>query len=110
MKQYVFDQLREIDYLKIMEYLRKNAEESVFDDIFWIRLPEELYSQTQKEHSNCHPFRFAVTLTRNNVTFELLIRTPQAIRCACIAYADPKQRDYILDYADRMLDELGIKI
>lgn len=110
MKQYVFDQLRESDYMKILEFLGKNAQESVFDDIFWIELPQGLYNDTQKEHSNCRPFRFAVNLTRNRVEFELLIRTPQVIRCACIGYADQKQRDYILAYADKMLEDLGIKI
>ncbi len=44
------------------------------------------------------------------VDFELLIRSRQILRCNCISYADKKQRDYILDFADRMLDELGIKI
>ncbi|MEN6438017.1 MAG: hypothetical protein ABFD97_05500 [Syntrophobacter sp.] len=110
MKQYVLDQLRESDYLKIMEYLGKNAEESVFSELFWIKLPPELYTQTQKEHSQCHPFRFAVNLTRNDAAFELLIRTPQAMRCACIGYANQKQRDYILDFADKMLDKLEIKL
>lgn len=110
MKQYVIDQLREPDYFQILEYLGKKAERVVLEDIFWIILPEEMYSETQKEHSNCRPFYFAVNLTRNQVDFELLIRSQQIIRCSCISYADRKQRDYIIDFADGMLEELGIKI
>jgi hypothetical protein len=39
-----------------------------------------------------------------------LIRSRQILRCSCIGYADKRQRDYILGFADRMLEELGIKI
>jgi hypothetical protein len=110
MKQYVIDQLREADYDKILEFLQKNAEASEFGDVFWVNLPVELYSDIQREHEQCTPFRFAVNLSLNKVDFELLIRSRQVLRCSCIGYADNKQRDYIIDYADRMLDELKIKI
>jgi hypothetical protein len=110
MKQYVIDQLREADYNKILEFLQKNAEASEFGDVFWVRLPVELYLDIQREHEQCHPFCFAVNLSLNRVDFELLIRSRQVLRCSCISYADKKQRDYIIDYADRMLEELKIKI
>jgi hypothetical protein len=110
MKQYVIDQLREIDHEKILEFLRKNAEPSEFDDVFWVALPPALYSDTQREHEQCAPFSFAINLSLNKVDFELLIRSRQVIRCSCIGYARGKQRDYIIDYADRMLEELRIKI
>ncbi len=110
MKQYVIDQLREDDYSKILDYLKKNAESAIFDDIFWMQLPEELYSPIQKEHTGCHPFVFAANLSMTQVDFELLIRTRRILRCNCIGYADRRQRDYILDFADRMLEQLQIKV
>jgi len=110
MKQYVFDQLRESDYDRIQDFLKKNAEETVFSEVFWLTLPTELYSDTQKEHPECHPFFFAVNLDRNHVDFELLIRSRQILRCSCIRYADRNQREYIIDYADKMLDDLKIKL
>ncbi len=110
MKQYVIDQLRESDYEKILEFLKKNADASEFGDIFWVMLPAELYSDIQREHKQCHPFWFAVNLSLNQVDFELLTRTRQVLRCACIGYADVKQREYIMDYADRMLEELDIRV
>jgi hypothetical protein len=110
MKQYVIDQLRELDYKKILEFLQKNAVESEFGDIFWIMLPEELHSDTQREHEQCKPFCFAVNLSVKQVDFELLIRSRQKLRCNCIAYAGKKQMDYIVGYADRMLEKLEIKI
>ena len=110
MKQYVIDQLRESDHEKILEFLQKNAEASEFGDIFWILLPEELYSDTQMEHQQCKPFCFAVNLSLKQVDFELLIRSRQRLRCDRIRYAGKKQMDYIIDYADRMLQKLKIKI
>jgi hypothetical protein len=110
MKQYVIDQLRESDYEKILDFLQKNAESSEFGEVFWVQLPDELYSATQKEHDKCRPFSFAVNLSLNQVDFELLIRSRQIMRCNCIRYADKRQMDYIIGFADRMLDELGIRI
>jgi hypothetical protein len=110
MKQYVIDQLRESDYEKILEFLKNNTEASEFGDIFWVMLPVELYSDIQKEHKQCHPFCFAVNLSFSQVDFELLTRSRRILRCTCISYADGKQRDYIMDYADRMLEELNIRI
>jgi len=110
MKQYVIDQLRETDYRKILEFLQKEAEASEFGDVFWVKLPAELYSFAQREHKQCAPYCFAVNLSFNKVDFELLIRSRRVLRCSCIGYADEKQRDYILKYADRMLEELKIKI
>lgn len=110
MKQYVIDQLRESDYLKILDFMKANAEAGAFDDVFWVMIPEELYTTVQQEHAECRPFCFAVNVTRNQAEFELLIRSRNAIRCSCIGFADRKQRDYILDYADSMLKKLEIKI
>ncbi len=104
------DQLRESDYEKILEFLKNKAEATDFDDIFWLRLPEEIYSDIQRQHAKCHPYFIAVNITMNKVEFEFLIRSRQILRCACIGYADRKQRDYIMDYADEMLSELEIKI
>jgi hypothetical protein len=110
MKQYVIDQLRESDYHQIREFLDRSAEPTAMEGIYWVNLPPELYSETQKEHASCHPHYFAVSLEWNTVAFELLIRSRQVIRCHCIAYATPEQREYILAFADGMLDELRIKL
>ncbi len=110
MKQYVFDQLREQDHDQVHEFLTRNAEKTVFDDIFWLNLPEDLYAEIQKEHRECWPFYFAVNLSQTSVDFELLIRSKNILRCGCIRYADRRQRDYILDYADKMLEDLEIRL
>lgn len=110
MKQYVIDQLREEDFHQIKTFLDRNADSASLDGIYWVDLPRPLYTEVQSEHSQCQPFYFAVHLTWNDVAFEFLIRSRQVIRCRCIAYASPEQRDHIIHFADHMLEELELKL
>jgi len=108
MKQYMIDQLRENDFLQLEEYLNNNSEAGELPGIYWIPVPESLLERTQLEHLNCQPFYFAINLDRNSISFEMLIRTRSRLRCGCIKYASQKQRDYILDYADGLFEELNL--
>ncbi len=108
MKQYVLDQLREGDFLKLEDYLNDNAEPGDLPGIYWVTIPEPLYEKLQHEHSDCQPFYFAINLSRQAISFELLIRTRKRLRCGCIHYASPKQRDYVLTYADGLFEKLQI--
>lgn len=110
MKQYVIDQLRESDYDRIRDYLANHAESAAMEGIYYVDLPDALYTDMQKTHNHCQPYYFAVNLTRKQVGFEWLIRSRNTLRCACIGYATQAQRDYIIDYADGMLDRLRIKL
>ncbi len=110
MKQYVIDQLRESDYDQIRDYLEPRAKKTVFAEIYEVDLPEELYTEIQSAHHDCQPYYFAINLTRKQVSFEWLIRSHQTLRCACIGYASPQQRDHIICFADDMLEQLNIKI
>jgi hypothetical protein len=110
MKQYVIDQLREPDYEAILDYLDKNALKTVMEGVYRVEIPEDHYTQVQLDHVDCRPFYFAVTLDPRHVAFELLVRSLERLRCNCIAYATPRQREFILHFADNMLEELGIRI
>jgi hypothetical protein len=110
MKQYVIDQLRELDFYQIKDFLDRNTEGASLEGVYSVNLPAHLYTAIQSEHGKCHPFYFAISLTRNDVAFELLIRSRHILRCSCIAYATQQQRDYIIAFADRMLEDLRIKL
>lgn len=110
MKQYIIDQLRESDYEEIKQYLNANARSSAMEGIYWIDIPEELYTSVQKEHAQCQPFYFAVNLNRRYIGFEFLIRSHTVLRCSCIGYATKTQRDFIIDLADSIIDLLKIKL
>ncbi len=98
------------DYELIRKYLSEKAYRTVFEEIFWIDIPESLHAGDQRDHTQCRPFYFAVNLSLRQVSFELLIRSREIIRCSCIAYATPEQRDYIIHFADKMLDDLDIRL
>ncbi len=110
MKQYVIDQLREHDYSSILEFLNERAQKSAFGDIFSFDLPQRLLSDVQAEHADCGPHYFAVSIDRTRLELEFLIRSRQRLRCNCVAYANREQRDYIIDLADSMLEELKIRV
>ncbi|UCG11035.1 MAG: hypothetical protein JSU72_10720 [Deltaproteobacteria bacterium] len=108
MKQYVIDQLREEDFQRLERHLTSRAEAGELPGIYWLTVPESLYEEQQQEHKDCQPFYFAINLDRQAISFELLIRTRKRLRCSCIKYADQKQRDYILTYADGLFEELKL--
>jgi len=110
MKQYVIDQLRESDHDQIRSFLDERGERTVFDEIYHMDLPKELYSEAQAAHNECQPFYFAINLALTKVSFELLIRSHQTLRCQCIGYATREQREYIIDFAESILTEHNIRI
>lgn len=110
MKQVVYDQLRESDYFRIRDYLDENVEKGALEGIYQVDLPKELHSPTQAGHVQCQGYYFAVNLERNQVSFELLIRSRRVLRCGCIGYATREQREYIVRFADEMIEGLGIRI
>ncbi len=110
MKQYVIDQLRGSDYERIRGFLEGHSESTAMEGLYWVEVPEELYAGVQKEHGSCRPFYFAVNLSREQVDFELLVRSRQVLRCSCIAYATPAQREFIIGFADGMVRSLELKI
>jgi len=112
MKQYVIDELRIGDYEKIRAYLDMNFGHPVIGGIYWIPLDEEIHSNIQKEHGECSPFYFAVELDSEHMRMacELLIRTKSRVSCACMAYADENQRNWLVRHIDNILETLDINI
>jgi len=49
-----------------------------------------------------------VELKPTAISFELLIRTRNRIRCDCIHYANAEQRERIIRFADAMFETLKI--
>jgi hypothetical protein len=109
MKQYVIDQLQENDFLSLKEHLDKNLENTMLEGIYWVDLPEELYTDMQRQHQSCQPYYFAVNLNFRQIGFEWLIRSRQTLHCPCMAYADSRQLDFIVQYADTLLEKLKIQ-
>lgn len=116
MRSLVFDELRQDDLEKVRKHLEEALSRSALPDVFWLELPSDLLSSVQQEHSQkCGPHRLAVVLEEDSirleysVRLELLVRAQENMRCACTGYASKAQRDFCLNFMDKLLEETGIK-
>ena len=109
MRQYVIDELDKEDVEKATKYLDTHAQLSSVNGLYWIDLPEDLLSPEQYSHEKCKPFCFSIEVGEDAVKFELLIRSKTTLRCSCIQYASKLQRDFIIGFADRMIEELSVQ-
>ncbi|RJR46840.1 MAG: hypothetical protein C4567_01675 [Deltaproteobacteria bacterium] len=109
MRQYVLDEIGRKDLPRLRDYLKEHAQASSLEGIWWVDLPEDLLNPEQYAHQDHRPFRFAVELGDDFLRFELLIRSRETMRCSCIGYATPGQRNFILAFADRLVEDLALK-
>jgi hypothetical protein len=108
MKHYHIDELRPEDYEKIKGYLDERFGSSHMEGVYWVPLDPDLLDEVQAGHADCQPFYFAVVLEETVISFELLIRTRNRVRCDCIHYANEAQRDSIIVFADSIFERLKI--
>jgi hypothetical protein len=109
MRAYLIDEIDPPDMQKLTGFLKENAMKSSLDNLFWIRIPDDILSETQFEHHSCRPHVFAVELGRDWLKLELFVRSLKTMQCTCPAYATPQQKDFIINFAHHMIDQLGIK-
>ncbi|OGR07419.1 MAG: hypothetical protein A2511_04825 [Deltaproteobacteria bacterium RIFOXYD12_FULL_50_9] len=109
MRQYQVNELTREERQAIAGFLNRNTKAGVLDGLFWLPVPPDLGNSVQQEHANCGPFYFAIELGEDFVSFELLVRSSISLHCACIGYAAPQQRDFLIDFIERMLAEEKIR-
>ncbi len=105
MRQFVIDELSPMERDNIDSYLKRTIKQGPMLGIYWIELPPDLLSEAQQGHEEHGPFHLAVELTGSAVKFELLVRSLANLHCTCIAHTTPVQRQFILDFIDRMVAE-----
>ena len=108
MRQYRIDELRPKDYEHLQKYLDEHYGSSHMEGLYWIPVEDDLLDEVQAAHNDCRPFWFALELQPTFVSFELLIRTRNRVRCDCIRYANAAQRESIIRFADAMFETLKI--
>ena len=109
MRQYVIDQLSREERANIESYLKRTLLHGPVAGVFWLKVPQDLLGKAQSGHDTCGPFFFAVELEAESVNFEMLVRSQSNLHCSCIAYATQAQRDFVLRFVDRMLQEEKIR-
>lgn len=104
MRQYVIDELRQSEIDRIRTYLAKHCQMSDLNDCYWLLLPEDTLSPVQNEHlASCGPFAVGVLIEKERLVIEFLVRSRKKIRCNCIAFANSKQREFILAFVDELV-------
>jgi hypothetical protein len=101
----MIDQLTRQERDNIDSYLKRTLKQGSLEGMYWLPVPQDLLAEAQQGHDSCGPFYVAVDIDEASVRFELLIRSQSNLHCSCIAYATKAQRDYVLQYADTMLEE-----
>lgn len=109
MRQYRIDQLSREERSNIESYLKRTLNAGPMAGIYWLEVPQDLLGAPQLAHETCGPFFFAVELEEEAVSFEMLVRSQINLHCSCIAYASPAQRDFVLWFIDKMLEEERIQ-
>jgi len=109
MRQYMIDQLSREERANIESYLKRTLQPGPVEGVFWLEVPQDLLSKDQRFHDECAPFFIGVELTKEAVCFELLVRGQTNLHCSCIAYASAAQRDFVLQFVDKMLEEEQIR-
>lgn len=109
MRQYYIDEISFLERDNIENYLKRSLKQGPLEGVFWLEVPNDLLGPAQHGHEQCRPFYCSVVLEEKTLRFEFLIRSADNMHCSCIAWATPAQRQFILDFADRMLAEEMIK-
>ncbi len=105
MRQYLIDDLTREERANIESFLKRTLQPAAIEGLFWLPVPPDLWSAAQQGHDSCGPFHFAVELAEDSLRFEFLVRSETNLHCSCIAYATPAQRQFVLNYIDRLLEE-----
>lgn len=109
MRQIVIDELSPMERDNIDSYLKRTIRQGPMIGLYWMELPPDLLGEAQQGHDEHGPFYLAVEVTRDAVKFELLVRSQSNLHCTCIAHATSMQRQFVLDFIDRMVVEEFIK-
>ncbi len=109
LRAYLLDEISSSDMEKARGYLKQHAQASAVQDLFWLELPEALLRGIHLEHVECRPYCVAIELGAHFVRFELLVRSRNNHRCGCSKYAEPHQREFVIRFAEELIQELSIR-
>lgn len=109
MRQFVIDEISFLERDNLESFLKRTLKPGPMEGIFWLELPDDLLGEAQQGHDQCAPFYMAVELDDKRLCFEMLVRSKTNLHCTCIAWATDSQRQFLLDFIDRMLEEEQIR-
>lgn len=105
MRQYYIDEISFLERDNIESYLKRTLKPGPIAGVFWLEVPPDLLGPAQQDHEKCGPFYFSVVLEEKSLRCEFLVRSADNLHCSCIAWATPAQRQFVIDFVDRLLEE-----
>ena len=109
MRSFYIDELSEVDVSKIRLLFEKKALSSLIEDIWWVEIPLDLLTISQRKRKDLCPFVFTVELGASWLKIEFLIRSLKTLNREWQAFCTPTQRQYILSFVDNLIDDLEIQ-
>lgn len=110
MRALLFDEIPDEDLDKLRTRLAEIATPSALEDVYWLHLPDDLLTAEQAAHAeSCGPHQVALVIEDGAFKAELLVRGAGAMRCACFGYAGKAQRDFLLNFLDKLVEDLGVR-
>ncbi len=109
MKSYWIDEISATDMEKIRKELERISTRSAVERLYWIAIPDDMLGESQLSHRECRPHVFALELGPDWFRLELFVRNLTRMNCSCNAYFTPSQVQFAMNFADRMLERLGVR-
>ena len=112
MRNYFIEDLLPEHLTTICQTLKDRGLSGSLEGIYYLPLPENLLTEVQREHADeCGPHIFALeAVNESALKLELLVRARGKLRCECVCYATPAQREYIIDFLDAFIRQLDIAV
>ena len=115
MRAYLVEDLRKEHGPVLVQALLAKGFDQPLDGLFWLPVPRELLTGIQREHEpECGPYVMGLEIMDTPdgcaLKLELLVRAKGRLRCSCVAYASPEQRNQIIDFLDEFIKDLDISV
>lgn len=111
MRSYLIDEISADHMATIEKHLTEKGFKGALDHIYYIPFPLEMLNDEQQQHyDECGPYMLVLETGRNWLKLELLVRGRGKLRCSCISYCSPEQRQQMLDFLDNFIRELDIPV
>lgn len=116
MRCYLIEDIYPEQLEKITASLKDKGFSGSLDGVFYLPVPEDLLSDVQRAHAaECGPHMMVLEAAIGEnlegfLKLELLVRAQNKLRCECVAYATPAQREHVMDFLDSFIRQLDISV
>lgn len=116
MRSYTVEDIYDNNAETIIKALDELGLKGPIEGIYYLPLPESLLEEDQLEHKDeCGPYMMALEAIdrvgdTHDFKLELLVRGRGRMRCSCVRYANPAQREHMIEYLDTFISDLDIRV